>query len=152
MNDSQAASLCGEHFVAAMLAGHKLSVALPRGGAARDDLFVADSKHGRPIRVQVKTARDPYGRYKREDICSWETSCNIVGTHHDGMWYAFVALQGWPVTSNLPNVYFVPSAVVAICLEKGVGQSRTFFWMKLPDSVPYLNADGLELLKAAVKQ
>src|SRR5688572_14909372 len=83
MADKQLTGLCGEHYVAAFLAGCELEVAVPRGGAARSDLFVADTKRGRPVRVQVKSARDPYGAEKGVDFCSWATDCGIIDTHDD---------------------------------------------------------------------
>lgn len=152
MADTQSTGLCGEHYIAAYLAGLGLAVAVPRGGAARDDLFVADAKRGHPVRVQVKAARDPYGKYKGDEICSWETGCGIVDTHDQSLWYAFVALRNWPQQTNLPEVFFVPSTDVAACMATEKGKSRTFFWMKVGDAEKYRDEEGMALLKAALSE
>lgn len=142
------AGLCGEHYVAALLAGSDLVVAVPRGGAAREDLFVANSKRGRPLRVQVKTARDPAGKHKGKSFCSWPTDCRIIEEQDESLWFAFVALRGWPKDPNLPEVLFVPSAVVAQRMEEEQGKSRTFFWLYDDEADVYKNAKGVERLKA----
>lgn len=149
--DKQLTGLCGEHYVSALLAGHGLVVALPRGGASRSDLFVADNNRGSPLRVQVKTAHEPYGPYKGEQICSWATSDNIVDTHDENLWFAFVALRGWPGKQVLPEVFFLPSKDVATVMSTEKGRSRTFFWMRLSDArEKYGDAIGVASLKEEI--
>ena len=152
MPDRQLTGLCGEHYVAAYLAGSDLTVAVPRGGAARVDLFVADSRRGRPIRLQVKTARDPYGKHQGKPFCSWATNCSIIDEHDEGYWFAFVALNGWPQKAILPEVLFVPSAVVAERMELEKAKTRTFYWIYVDDAEIYRNENGLALLKTALAQ
>lgn len=149
MLDKQSTGACGEFYVAGLLAGHGLAVSVPRGGAARDDLFIADTTHGRPIRLQVKTARDPFGPWKGRDICSWD--CKLIEDHSEVRWYAFVGLRGWPEQAELPHVYFVPSKEVAERMKGEVGKSRTFFWMYCEEAEPFLNHKGIEHLIAALK-
>jgi hypothetical protein len=146
----QSVGLCGEHYAAAFMAGFGLAVAVPRGGAARDDLFVADEDRGRPVRVQVKTARDPYGKYKGDEICSWD--CAVIEAHDESRWFAFVALNGWPERTTMPTIYFVPSAEVAKRMVDEKGKSRTFFWMKIADAEKFSNKSGLDLLTAVFAQ
>ncbi len=142
----QSTGLCGEHYVAALLAGSDLVVAVPRGGAAREDLFVANSERGRPLRVQVKTARDPCGTHKGKAFRSWPTDCQIIETHDESLWFAFVSLNGWPTESTLPDVLFVPSAEVAERMVSEKGKSRTFFWIHDDEAEVYKNAAGVTKL------
>lgn len=152
--DKQLTGLCGEHYVSALLAGHGLVVALPRGGAARSDLFVADSKRGLAIRVQVKAGRGACYTYKRKhngQACySWETDRAIIKSHDEGLWYAFVSLGEWPIKAIDPVVFFVPSAFVATRMELHSGEKRPFFWGFEEDLKPYHGADGVALLKTAI--
>lgn len=156
MANTQLTGLCGEHYVAAMLAGSGLVVALPRGGAARTDLFVADSYRGRALRVQVKAGRQSYWKYKRkyegQAGYSWDSSTSIVNTHDESLWYAFVSLGDWPTSVAAPAVFFVPSAVVARHMQEQLGKPRTFFWSYESQLQPYRDANGIALLKAALAE
>jgi hypothetical protein len=134
------------------LAGFGLSVAMPRGGAARDDLFVADAQRGRPLRVQVKTACDPYGRYQGKPFCSWPTNCSIINSHDESLWFAFVALRGWPKATDLPEVLFVRSDDVAERMKLEQGKSRTFYWIYEEEAEVYKGEKGISRLKAALDQ
>lgn len=153
---------CGEHYVAAYLSGHGLLVALPRAGVKGSDLFVADVDSGRPLRIQVKTATQAYGKYKGEMIYSWDTSFPSPQHCNSTTWYAYVWLNDWPEKPNqpeklnLPEVFFVPSTEVAACMEKERGsyankkEWRTFFWMRAEEAVKYKNGNGLSRLKEAM--
>ena len=152
--DKQLTGLCGEHYVSALLAGYGLVVALPRGGAARSDLFVADSKRGRAIRVQVKAGRQSYWKYARKHDgqagYSWDTDRAIIKSHDDGLWFAFVSLGEWPIKATDPVVFFVPSAFVATRMELHSGEKRPFFWGFEADLKPFRGADGVARLKDAI--
>ena len=154
--DKQLTGLCGEHYVSALLAGYDLVVALPRGGAARSDLFVADSKRGRALRVQVKSGRQSYTKYKRkyegQGCYAWDTDRTIINLHDEGLWYAFVSLGNWPGKgpdlAEAPVVLFVPSAFVAERMESHASTTRPFFWAFESDLKSYRGASGVALLKA----
>src|SRR5262249_6028244 len=146
---------CGEHYVAAFLAGHNLVVALPRGGASRADLFVADSSRGRAIRVQVKSGRQAFTQYKKkwngQGCYSWDADRRIVCTHGEGLWFAYVSLEGWPESDAPPAVFFLPSSAVAQKLASQTATAREFLWMFEADLEPYRGANGVALLKSALK-
>ena len=154
--DKQLTGLCGEHYVAALLAGHGLVVALPRGGAARSDLFVANTKRGRALRVQVKAGRQSYVKYKRkydgQGCYSWDTDRAIINSHDEGLWYAFVSLGDWPITATERVAFFVRSDDVAARMESYVSNNRSFFWAFEAYLKPYRGADGVTLLKKALAQ
>ena len=152
--DKQLTGLCGEHYIAALLAGHGLIVALPRGGAARSDLFVADSKRGRAIRVQVKAGRQSYWKYKHKYEgkagYSWDADRAIIKSHDEGLWYAFVSLGEWPIKTSVPVVFFVPSSIVASRMESHSSEKRPFFWDYEDGLKPYHGEDGIARLKIAI--
>ena len=152
--NNQLTGLCGEHYVSALLAGYGLVVALPRGGAARSDLFVGNSDRGRALRVQVKSGRQSYWKYKRKYEgragYSWDTSRSIIDTHDERHWYAFVSLGKWPVDATAPVVFFAPSDFVATRLKQDSGEKRPFFWGFEADLEPYRGHAGVTLLKAAI--
>lgn len=154
--DKQLTGLCGEHYVSALLAGYGLVVALPRGGAARSDLFVANSKRGLAIRVQVKAGRQSHWKYKRkydgQAGYSWDTDRAIIKSPDKGFWYAFVSLGDWPISAIIPVVFFVPSTFVAAQLAVHSGEKRPFFWGFEADLNPYRGADGVALLKDALAE
>jgi hypothetical protein len=151
---NQLTGLCGEHYVSALLAGYGLVVALPRGGAARSDLFVGDSERGPAIRVQVKSGRQSYWKYKRkyegQAGYSWDTSRSIIDTHDKSLWYAFVYLGKWPLDATAPVVFFVPSEFVASRLKEDAGEKRPFFWGYKAVLEPYCGDAGVKLLKEAI--
>lgn len=146
--------LCGEHYVAALLAGHGLVVALPRGGAARADLFVADSKRGVALRVQVKSGRQSRFQYKRkydgQVQYSWRADYSIVKSHDKGLWFAFVSLGDWPRKGDAPVVFFVPSDFVAERLKPQESNTQSFFWGFESELSRYCGEDGVTRLKAAL--
>lgn len=150
--DKQLTGLCGEHYVSALLAGNDLVVALPRGGAARADLFVADSKRGRALRVQVKSGRQSYTKYRRkyegQGCYSWDTDRAIIDLHDEGLWFAFVSLGEWPKMAEAPVVFFVPSAFVAERMALHASTKRPFFWAFESVLEPYKGKYGVALLKA----
>jgi hypothetical protein len=154
---SQIIGACGEHYVAAFLSRHGLLVALPRAGVKGSDLFVADADLGRPLRIQVKTGTQAYGKYKGELIYSWDTSEPEPQHCNETTWYAYVWLNEWPQKPNLPEVFFVPSALVAACLEKereanaGKKAWRSFFWMGAEEAKNHEGENGLKLLIDAMR-
>lgn len=112
--DTAITGACGEHFVAAYLSGHKLIVAMPRAGIRGSDLFVSSVKNGPAIRVQVKTGTQCRRKDPQEgEILLWYASRSAVDQINDYLWYAFVWLNGWPEAEAPPQLFIVPSTLVA---------------------------------------
>ena len=108
---------CGEYYVAAYLSGFEFVVALPRGGTACVDLFVA-SYDCTPLSIQVKTGTEVFRKSKGWYIWRMDRT-KTMKRRKKYLWYAFVWLNGWPTNcGSLPRVFFVPSVVVAKCLEE----------------------------------
>ena len=143
---------CGEHYVAAYLAGHGLIVALPRAGVPGSDLFVGSVSGGNPLRVQVKTGTRSLGNTKWGKIYQWPTSCSIIDSHHVRLWYAYVWLNGWPAKNGQPEVFFIPSLDVAACMKKERDENkdrptwRPFFWMDYDDAQQHRDNAGVKSL------
>jgi hypothetical protein len=144
---------CGEHYVAAYLSGFQLVVAIPRAGVPGLDMLVAKenpkANYSRVIRVQVKTGTQATRRDKTEgDIYLWSTSCKVIDQESKDFWFAYVWLNGWPTGPLHPEVFFVPSGVVAKCMKtcREERHSWPYFWMRAGDAKNYLGAAGLQLL------
>ncbi|MBC8356352.1 MAG: hypothetical protein H8E66_30610 [Planctomycetes bacterium] len=140
---------CGEHYVAGQLSGYNLCVGLPRGGAARSDIFVARESGGPGFRIQVKTGTQSTKNDKElGPIYLWKMSPKAIDDYDDYFWYAYVWLNGWPDAPTLPEVFFVPSKVVSDCIRKcrDDGETWLYFWMHAQDAVQYKGRDGLEFL------
>jgi hypothetical protein len=143
----------GEHYVAAMLSCCGLVVAMPRGGVPSTDLIVTRHVGGRAISIQVKTGTHSYENRKRkpeESYYHWDTGFKALDLSSDSHWYAYVFLNGWPSEQGaLPQVFFVPSRVVAACLRKQreEGQKkRMFFWMYEGEAEGYRDLKGYQKL------
>src|SRR5688572_11968971 len=95
---------CGEHYVAAYLSGCDLIVALPRAGIAGSDLFISKERGGKPLRVQVKTARAEVLRKDKHvgRIYLWATSYEAIERSDEYLWYAYLWLNGWPAGGDAP--------------------------------------------------
>lgn len=125
---------CGEHYVAAYLSGMGLVVGLLRGGVPRFDMVATREDAIRSVSIQVKTGSAPRWEHKREpsrSFWSWDTPAAAATQIDDAFWYTFVALNGWPKADACPIVFFVPSHVVAKCIESENrrGAKRPTFWM-----------------------
>jgi hypothetical protein len=147
---------CGEHFIAAYLSAVKdfqLIVAMPRGGIPGTDLYVSHERGGTTIRVQVKTGRQATKNDKKEGpIYLWQTSESAIERDDKHLWYAFVWLNGWPEGTNLPEVFFVPSKLVAKCVKQCQEDKEWLcFWMRVGDARQYQGQAGLQPLLDALK-
>jgi len=141
---------CGEHYIAAYLSGFGLVVAMPRGGTPSCDLLVTNEKGGHAICLQVKTGRKAYENRKTEgEIYLWDTSRAVIKRDNKNLWYAYVWLNDWPDSGNLPEVFFVPSKRVVKCI-KGEKVKRTFFWMYADDAKKFRGRLGLRSLLDAL--
>jgi hypothetical protein len=141
MNDSAKTIIgaSGEHFVSAMLSGLGLIVALPRGGVPTTDLIVTDQTCNHSVAVQVKTGTNPFNPVKskpEESYFAWHTGAKAIERTSPSLWYAYGALNGWPQSEQMPEVFFVPSAEVArvVYSEQQAGHKRFFFWISVEDA------------------
>jgi hypothetical protein len=143
----------GEHYVAGYLSGFHLVVAMPRGGTPGSDLFVSKEAGGRMIRIQVKTGTRATRRFRDVgDAFVWKASYSAIGRNDPNLWYAFVWLKGWPEKESLPEVFFVPSAVVVNCLEDQKAQNDKYptFWVCVADAERFRGPPGLQAMQAAM--
>jgi len=143
---------CGEHYVASYLSGYGLIVALPRAGVKGSDLFVAEDD-GHPLRVQVKTGKQSYGSDRTGQFYSWDTSYTVINQLDPSQWFAYLWLNGWPKEPNLPELFFVPSEIVVdhMKTQQAANNKRPFFWMYVGEAENYRGANGLILLRSAMK-
>ena len=144
----------GEHYVAAFLSGRSLIVALPRGGNPGTDLFVAEPAGGPSLRIQVKTGKDAQSTSKKEGVTyySWDTSYSVVNGCDPSLWFAYVWLNGWPGDEKLPEVFFVPSKIIADFMKANhtAASKRPFFWMNSTEALHYKGDKGLEEMRKAM--
>ena len=128
----------GEYYVASYLSGMGVVVAITRGGTPTTDLIVTSARGGRAVSIQVKTSAHPHVVYKRlaqKNYWTWDTPFKAKDFADRSHWYVFVALNGWPASGNMPDIFFVPSKVVArnITLQFERGDTRPMF--EMPDAV-----------------
>src|SRR5579862_3856940 len=126
---------CGEHYVASYLSGMGVVVALTRSGTPATDIIVTSESGGRSVSLQVKTgATYNYTNYKRNpenNYWVWRVGSKALDGARESHWYAFVSIGDWPQIKDAPNpnVFFVPSKVVAKTLREGKKNQRDWFWM-----------------------
>ena len=93
---------CGEHYVASLLSGSGLVVAMPRAGIPGCDLLVSTAKAGRALRVQVKTGTQASKTTREEGkIYLWATGYAAIDRDDRYLWYAYVWLKEWPREEHL---------------------------------------------------
>jgi hypothetical protein len=111
--NSQLLGAAGVHFVAARLNALGLHAAPTIRNAPGVDLLVSDREGTRSASVQVKTtnwaARDS-GRGESKSLSRYEWASKYVETSSKSLFYAFVDLKDF---TELPDIYFLPSQVVA---------------------------------------
>ncbi|MBM4366078.1 MAG: hypothetical protein FJ102_07670 [Deltaproteobacteria bacterium] len=127
---------CGEHLVAARLAGMGFVVALTRGGSPAADLLVTDVSGTRTIPVQVKTSRWARRVYKRKpdrNHAEW-----LVGGRRppegSDIVYACVSLNGWPQASALPEIFLVPASRVRWQVDYAAERGHKWVLLWIPES------------------
>lgn len=142
---NQLTGVCGEHYVAARLAGMGYLIGLPRGGSPVVDLMVSSSDGKRSINVQVKTAQSAWRPTKGKKHWEWPMGWTAEESCSDTLIYAFVDLRNWPSSSPLndkspelyrdsprnPHVFIVPSKSVkdASVYARKENWKRLFFWL-----------------------
>lgn len=150
----------GEHFVAYALSARGYPVALTRGGSPTVDLMVGNLSGTETLSIQVKTSNWAWRWFKRKPANNhWEWDVGWKATQLRGasIFYAFVDLKWDPETAPTPDVFIVPSDVVANAVA---GQrSRYMFWIMEADANQYrdnwrlltdrLDVVHVELLNAA---
>ena len=130
----------GEHYVAFRLSEMGYPVALTRGGSPAVDLLVTGPDGKEAISIQVKTSSGARREYKRkpENNCwEWDVGKRAMTLRGKKLFYAFVDLQWAEDQVSVPDVFIVPSDVVAGNL--GPDWSRYMFWIYDADKEKYLN-------------
>ena len=138
----------GEHFVAYMLSALGYPVALTRGGSPTVDLLVGDLKGEAAISIQVKTSNWAWRSYKRKpenNHWEWDVGKKAQNLRGDSIFYAFVDLKWDAKNPCMPDVFIVPSTVVAESL--GPDLKRYMFWIMESDKEKYFSRWDLVLDK-----
>ena len=128
----------GEHFVAYKLSGFGYPVALTRGGSPTVDLMAGDLSGNCTVSIQVKTSSWAWRKYKRKpenNHWEWDVGKRALNLRGTSIFYAFVDLKWDDSKPPLPDVFIVPSNVVADFL--GPDWSRYMFWIKSADKPEY---------------
>lgn len=146
---------CGEFYVASYLSALDLIVALPRGGVPSSDLLVTTPTAEKTISLQVKTATAPYNSSKKHgNYYAWSCSEKSLSVKSPTHWYAFVDLKGWTDGGENPEIYFVPSLIVAVELLKEKEEypsPRLFFCMNVDVIQNFKMKQGSDLLREALQ-
>ncbi len=98
----------GEHWVLYRLVRHGYTAVLAPTNARSVDILASD-EHGRPVSIQVKTKANAVG---------WRLTESAERVADDRLFYCFVDL-GRSGDLEPPEVYVVPSAVVAKTVREG---------------------------------
>jgi hypothetical protein len=141
---------CGEHYAAAFISSQGLIVAMPRGGVPGCDLMVTDIKNGHALRVQVKTGTQTRSKYKGDPIRLWRTSLKVIDYEDKHLWYAHVALNGWPQRACFPEIFFVPSCEVVQRLKGEIDETWPSFWMLETEAGRFGGIRGFDQMRAAL--
>jgi hypothetical protein len=119
----------GEHFVAYKLSALGYPVAMTRGGSPTVDLMVGDLSGKGAISIQVKTSNWAARSRKKDGKkwWEWDVGRKALELRGDSIFYSFVDLRWDPSVTTGPEVYIVPSAVVANFVKPD--WSRFMFWI-----------------------
>ena len=145
----------GEFYVASFLSAMGLVVALPRGGVPSSDLIVTTQEGRRSISLQVKTSLSPVNKSKKDgDYWAWDVSKKAKENRSKFHWYVFVNAYNWPFSENSPDIYFVPSDVVADVVTDWNEQNapRLFFKVEVNKRDQYFGVKGFRQLELALKE
>jgi hypothetical protein len=143
---------CGEHYVAAYLSALDFVVALPRGGVPSCDLLVTTESAGKSISIQVKTATSPLNKLRGEHYYAWPTSAKAMNLVSNSHWYAFVNLNNWPENDTHPEVFFIPSNIVAAEIKKAYENEDKwlFFCINCSDAEQYKGKKGISIIQGTL--
>jgi len=128
----------GEHFVACRLSALGYPTALTRGGSPTVDLMVGSKTGQATISIQVKTSNWAWRGFKRKSERNhWEWDVGRKGLElvSNNILYAFVDMRWNDQSFALPDVFIVPSSVVADFLKPD--WSRFMFWIMQNDKSNY---------------
>lgn len=144
---------CGEHYVASYLSGMGLVVGITKTGAPATDLIVTSESGARSVSIQVKTG-GPHSHITQKkkpenNAWCWRTS-KAKRPASDSHWYAFVFVGDWPSDGSIPEVFFVPSKVVAQKAQDP-GISEGWFWISEAEAEPYRGARGYRPMASCLK-
>lgn len=120
----------GEHHVAYVLSALGYPVAMTRGGSPTVDLMVGDLNGHDALMIQVKTsnwARRNFKRDANKNRWEWDVGKKAMSLRGDNLLYAFVDLKWKESTPEDPDVFIVPSTIVADRL--GADWSRYMHWI-----------------------
>jgi hypothetical protein len=91
-----------------------------------------------------------YTRLTEKTYWTWHTPFDAKDLADKSYWYAFVATNGWPSSGCIPDLFFVPSKVVAsnIMLQFERGDTRPMFEMLDAVAEQYRGQTGCQHLLA----
>ena len=146
----------GEFYVASFLSAMGLVVALPRSGVPSTDLIVTTHEGHKSFSIQVKTSLSPINKSKKyDDYWSWDVSKKARENRSKFHWYTFVNAYNWPSSESSPDIYFVPSEVVANIVTDWNEQNapRLFFRIKeVEERGLYEGVTGFRKMELALKE
>lgn len=128
----------GEHYVAYMLSALGYPVAMTRGGSPTVDLMVGDLAGDHALMIQVKTsnwARRTFKRVTHKNRWEWDVGKRAMRLRGENIFYAFVDLKWNEDAPEKPDVFIVPSTIVADRL--GPDWSRYMHWIMHDDGGNY---------------
>lgn len=131
----------GEHFVAYRLSAMGFPVALTRGGSPTVDLMVGDLGGSAAVSIQVKTsnrARRSSKTSPENNHWEWDVGRKGLNLRGDSIFYAFVDLRWKADKRAQPDVFVVPSRVVADKFALKPNRTRYMFWIMEADTGQYL--------------
>jgi len=143
---------CGENYAASYLSGMGLIVAFPRAGSPLVDLTATSDQGVCAISLQVKT-----GGFREIRSTGIEWSWNVgrkamdVSRVSNSFFYVFIHDGGWPATDFLPEVFSVPSKVVAETLKANTPNQADWFWFNEQTATKYRGQTGFAKLAKALR-
>lgn len=142
-NSSQLTGVTGVHFVAARLSYLGLHAVPTTRNVGGPDLLVSDTTGARSLTIQVKTtewaSRDRgRGAARKAHHLEWDIGWGCARLDHESLFFALVDLKSF---MELPDVYLVPSAVIADYFAGGDPQTwrRARYHPLIADVEPYKN-------------
>ena len=131
-----------------------LVVGITRAGVPATDMLVTSESGGRSISVQVKTggihSHIIRKRKPENNAWCWRTGARAKNLSGESHWFAFVYVGDWPSGGDMPEVFFVPSKVVA---KKARDPEivEGWFWISEAEAEQYRGAEGCKRLTSSLR-
>jgi hypothetical protein len=145
---------CGELYAASLLAGLGADVRVERVNQKAKDLNVRFGRKSFTVQVKAGRLHTNEARKRRPEKSRWvwRTGKKCIGICSRRHRYAFVYLGDWPTDGVPPEVFFIPSRVVARRLLENEEGQQDWFCIPKDDAEKFRGLKGIKTMRSAISK